>query len=45
MVAAETGQDEEKVARDSDRNFWMSAEEALDYGLVSKIITCVDEAV
>lgn len=45
MVAAETGQDEEKVARDSDRNFWMSAEEALEYGLVSKIIARVDEAV
>ena len=38
LIARETGQDLEKVAKDSDRNFWMSPEEALDYGLVSKII-------
>jgi ATP-dependent Clp protease protease subunit len=38
LIAAETGQPVEKVARDSDRNFWMSAAEALEYGLISKII-------
>lgn len=38
MISAETGRDVEQVARDSDRNFWMNAQEALDYGLVSKII-------
>jgi len=38
MVSEETGQPVDKVAQDSDRNFWMSAEEALKYGLVSKII-------
>ena len=38
MIAEETGQDVEKIAKDSDRNFWMSAKEALDYGLVTKII-------
>ncbi|MBI1317803.1 MAG: ATP-dependent Clp protease proteolytic subunit [Candidatus Hydrogenedens sp.] len=43
MVARETGQDKEKVARDSDRNFWMSAEEALAYGLVDKIISSRSE--
>lgn len=36
--ARETGQPLEKVARDSDRNFWMSAEEAKEYGLVGKIV-------
>lgn len=36
--ARETGQPLEKIARDSDRNFWMSAEEAKAYGLVGKII-------
>jgi ATP-dependent Clp protease, protease subunit len=36
--ARETGQPIDKVTRDSDRNFWMSAEEARDYGLVGKII-------
>lgn len=38
LIAAETGQPIEKVAADSDRDFWMSAQEALDYGLISKII-------
>jgi ATP-dependent Clp protease protease subunit len=28
----------EKVAKDSDRNFWMTAEEALEYGLVKEIV-------
>ncbi|GIL39155.1 ATP-dependent Clp protease proteolytic subunit [Roseiterribacter gracilis] len=36
--AKETGQPVEKVARDSDRNYWMSAEEAKTYGLVGKIV-------
>ncbi len=44
LISEETGQPEEKVARDSDRNFWMNAEEAHEYGLVSKIITHFDEA-
>jgi len=33
-----TGQPIEKIAEDTDRNFWMSAEEAIKYGLVGKII-------
>lgn len=45
LVAEETGQDMEKVARDSDRNFWMNAKEAADYGLADKIISSADEAV
>ena len=43
LLAAETGQPEDKVARDSDRNFWMTAEEALEYNLINKIVTRVDE--
>ncbi len=43
LISRETGQPEEKVARDSDRNFWMDAKEALEYHLISKIITGVDE--
>src|SRR5262249_14400273 len=38
MIAEETGQDVEKVRRDSDRNFWMDAKEALDYRLINKVI-------
>ncbi|HNT88370.1 MAG TPA: ATP-dependent Clp protease proteolytic subunit [Candidatus Hydrogenedentes bacterium] len=43
LIAEETGQPFEKVARDSDRNFWMSAEEALNYGLVRKIVRSAKE--
>lgn len=38
IVARETGQPLEKVARDTDRNFWLTAEEALEYGLVGCIV-------
>jgi ATP-dependent Clp protease protease subunit len=38
VIARETGQTLERVTADIDRDFWMSAEEAVDYGLVSKII-------
>jgi ATP-dependent Clp protease protease subunit len=37
--ATQTGQTIEKIDRDTDRNFWMSAEEAKQYGLVGKVIT------
>jgi ATP-dependent Clp protease protease subunit len=39
MISRETGKPVEQVARDSDRNFWMSAQEALEYGLVHKIVS------
>lgn len=39
LIADETGQPLDKVAKDSDRNYWLTAEEALEYGLVQKIIT------
>ena len=42
-IARETGQPFEKVVNDTDRNFWMSAEEAMAYGLVGKIVTRADE--
>jgi len=38
IFAKETGQTYEKVAKDTDRNYWMSAKEAIDYGLVHRII-------
>jgi ATP-dependent Clp protease, protease subunit len=43
MIAEETGQPVEKVTKDSDRNFWMSAEDALEYGLVNKIVTSLKD--
>lgn len=41
--AAQTGQPLEKVERDTERNFWLSAEEAKEYGLVNQIIRSMDE--
>jgi ATP-dependent Clp protease protease subunit len=43
MIAKETGQTFERIVKDTQRNFWMSAEEAVDYGLVSRIITDTTE--
>jgi ATP-dependent Clp protease protease subunit len=42
-IAAETGQSYEKVVADTERNFWMGAEEAVEYGLVGKIVNRADE--
>ena len=39
LIAEETGMDEAKVSQDTDRDCWMSADEALDYKLVSSIVT------
>jgi ATP-dependent Clp protease, protease subunit len=39
LFARETGQSVEKIAKDTDRNFWMSATEAKNYGLVTHVIT------
>ncbi|MBN1524301.1 MAG: ATP-dependent Clp protease proteolytic subunit [Spirochaetales bacterium] len=38
LIAGETGQKIDKVGKDTDRDFWMSAEDAVEYGLISKII-------
>ncbi len=38
LISDETGRSFEQVSQDSDRNFWMSAQEAVEYGLVAKII-------
>ena len=42
-IAAETGQPYEKVVRDTERNFWIGAEDAAGYGLVSKVINTASE--
>lgn len=39
LIAAETGQAIDKVEKDTDRDYWMSAEEAKGYGLISRIIS------
>ncbi|HGZ2900680.1 TPA: ATP-dependent Clp protease proteolytic subunit, partial [Staphylococcus aureus] len=43
VIAQETGQDLEKVEEDTNRDYWLSVEEALDYGIVNKIISSRDE--
>lgn len=43
VIARETGQPLERVIKDTDRNFWMSPEEAREYGLVSHVIERADE--
>ena len=42
-IAAETGQPFEKVVADTERNYWLSAEEAKAYGLVGRIVQRADE--
>lgn len=43
IIAEETGQPLERVERDTQRDFWMSAEEAANYGLISRIVTRHEE--
>lgn len=43
IFADQTGQSLEKVEEDTDRNFWMSTEEAKDYGLVAHIVNSFSE--
>lgn len=44
MIARETGQTPERIAKDTQRNYWLNADEAVEYGLVSKIIHDAAEA-
>ena len=37
LIAEHTGKDVATVAKDTDRDFWMSPQEALDYGLVDRV--------
>ena len=43
ILSNQTGQPIEKIEADTDRNFWMSAEEAKEYGLVGRIINSTDD--
>ena len=43
IIADQTGQPLEKAREDTDRNFWLSVDEAQDYGIVGKIITSSDD--
>jgi len=39
ILASNTGQKLSKIEKDTDRDFWMSAEEAAKYGLVDEVIS------
>jgi len=43
LIADETGQPLDRVVKDTDRDYWMSAEDAVAYGLVSRIVRTRDE--
>jgi len=43
IIAEKTGQPLKRVEKDTERNFWMTAEEAREYGLVGKIVSSLDE--
>ena len=43
-MARMTDQTIEKIARDTDRDYFMSAEEARDYGLIDRVISHPSEA-
>lgn len=45
IFAEATGQPIERIRQDTDRDYWMSAQEALAYGLVGKIVTSHKEIV
>jgi ATP-dependent Clp protease protease subunit len=39
ILSENTGRPIEEIARDTERDNWMTAQEALDYGLIDKIIS------
>ncbi len=44
MLAGDTGQPHEKVAKDTERDFVMTAEEAVAYGIIDEVISARDMA-
>jgi ATP-dependent Clp protease protease subunit len=45
ILAKHTGQDADKIEKDCDRNLWLEAEEAINYGLVDRILQKAPEIV
>jgi ATP-dependent Clp protease protease subunit len=45
LLAADTGQDIERISRDMNRDYWMSASEAKEYGIIDSIIGQTDASV
>ena len=38
IIAEHSGQPIEKIERDSDRDYWMTAQEAQEYGMIDKVL-------
>lgn len=43
ILALHTGQPQEKIARDSDRDYYLSAEQSVEYGIVDEILVKPDK--
>ena len=43
LIAEETGQPVDKVAQDTDRDYWMTVDEALSYGIVGKVVNSIEQ--
>ena len=43
MFADATGQPMERIENDTDRDYWMSPDEAIEYGLVGKVVRSIGE--
>jgi ATP-dependent Clp protease protease subunit len=43
VIAEATGQPLDKVEQDTDRDYWMSVEESIEYGIVGKLINSITE--
>jgi ATP-dependent Clp protease, protease subunit len=39
IIASHSGQEFDKVYKDSDRDYWMTADEAKEYGMIDEVLT------
>jgi ATP-dependent Clp protease protease subunit len=44
IIASHSKQDYEKIYKDSDRDYWMTAKEALDYGMIDEVLGAAKKA-
>jgi len=43
IIADETGRPLEQVEKDTDRDYWMSVDEAIEYGIVNKVVASISD--
>jgi len=44
IVAKHSGNSFEKIQKDSDRDYWMTAQEAKDYGMIDEVLTRIEKS-